>query len=440
MTSTSTRSVLAGAVLTLGALVGPGCDFNLDDPNRIGADDVFTTRTGLIGATIGLQELYNVQALDNVVVVPAITTRELAANTTFTNLLDLEEGGSAIENTNSNTTGLFGQLNRVLGFAESILEGVEQTPTVEPALASGINGLAGFYRAVAIGTMAQNFDRVPLATSDDEDAIYSSNDEAFEEAARQLAEAEAALTARPPNAAFAATLPAGFDLLNSVRAYRARYELYAGNDQAAIDAANRVTPGATSEFVYTESAENPLFNVIAESGSSYIGRDNLGLASVQAGDARIDFYTAPLPGLSTNGLEADAVTGFIDDGEAAPFPVYLPGELSLIRAEALVNLGRLAEAVVQVNAVRTKTAAQDPFGVGAGLPPYSGPVTAEALRAEVFYNRATELYLQGLRLVDSRRLGGPGPGSGPFQRNRNFYPYPFQERIANPNTPEDPPV
>ena len=105
-----------------------------------------------------------------------------------------------------------------------------------------------------------------------------------------------------------------------------------------------------------------------------------------------------------------------------------------------MNLGDTERAVAFIDAVRTKTADEDPFGVGAGLNDYDGDTDAESLRAEIFYQRGAELYLQGLRLIDSRRLGGPGPGNGPFERNRNFYPYPFQERNANPNTPTDPSI
>ena len=121
-------------------------------------------------------------------------------------------------------------------------------------------------------------------------------------------------------------------------------------------------------------------------------------------------------------------------------PAYLPGELDLIRAEASLNLGRTGDAVDFIDAVRTKTPDEDPFGVGAGLEAYDGAEDDGALRQEIFLQRSAELYLQGLRLVDSRRLGGQSVGSGPFERTRSFYPYPFQERNANPNTPGDPAI
>lgn len=47
----------------------------------------------------------------------------------------------------------------------------------------------------------------------------------------------------------------------------------------------------------------------------------------------------------------------------------------------------------------------------------------------------------GTGLADSRRLGpevSNRQDPGPFERNRNFYPYPDQESRNNPNTPESP--
>ena len=432
------RTLLAGA-LALSATAGSGCDFNLDDPNTVGEDTVFNTRDGLLVAAVGLQELYNVQALDNVVVTPGITTRELAANTTFANLLELEDGGATLNNTNANVGGLFGQLLRLLGYAEGIAEGAQTAERLSEAERAGLGALAGFYRAVAIGTLAQNFEQVPLQTDDDGEAVYSSNDEAFERAADLLEAAEAALGTDGASAAL--PTPAGFDLLNTVRAYRARYELYAGNDQAAIDAADRVADGATSVFAYSGEARSALFEDLVEGTPSFAPRDGLGVAGLDADDGRVDYHTDAIAALSNpNGLEIDSLVTPYLEGPSTPVPAFVPGELDLIRAEASLNLGRTGDAVGFIDAVRTKEAEDDPFGIGAGLDAYAGPTDDGALRQEIFRQRAAELYLQGLRLVDSRRLGGQGVGGGPFDRTRTFYPYPFQERNANPNTPADPAI
>ena len=84
----------------------------------------------------------------------------------------------------------------------------------------------------------------------------------------------------------------------------------------------------------------------------------------------------------------------------------------------------------------------DPFGLAADLPAYAGATTLQALLDEIYYNRATELFLQGLRLADARRLGQGAPdASNAFQRSRNVYPFPRQERLSNPDTtPPDPAI
>ena len=121
-------------------------------------------------------------------------------------------------------------------------------------------------------------------------------------------------------------------------------------------------------------------------------------------------------------------------------PVYLPGEMGLIRAEAYARKGDLANAVIELNKVRTKTAAQDAFGLGAGLPAYAGDNTAEAILLDIYKNRLVELAFQGFRLEDSRRFNRPGPGVTGAERNRNFFPYPRTERDNNSSTPADPGV
>ena len=110
----------------------------------------------------------------------------------------------------------------------------------------------------------------------------------------------------------------------------------------------------------------------------------------------------------------------------------------LIRAEAYARKGELDNAVTELNKVLTKTPAQDVFGLGAGLPAYSGPQTQEAVLLEILRNRYVELAFQGFRLSDNRRFGRPGPGEPGAERNRNFYPYPRTERENNANTPPDP--
>ena len=110
----------------------------------------------------------------------------------------------------------------------------------------------------------------------------------------------------------------------------------------------------------------------------------------------------------------------------------------LIQAEAYARKNDLTNAVAQLNRVRAKTAVQDAFGLGAGLPAYTGANTADAILLDIYKNRLIELAFQGFRLEDSRRFNRPGAGAVGSERNRNFFPYPRTERDNNSNTPADP--
>lgn len=123
--------------------------------------------------------------------------------------------------------------------------------------------------------------------------------------------------------------------------------------------------------------------------------------------------------------------------DASPIPFYLPGEINLIKAGALVRLDRLAEAIVEINVIRKKN--NDPLGVNANLGTDLSPSsTKDQILTEIYRNRCIELYLTGWKLEDSRRFGRPGPGTTGAERNRNFFSYPSVERSNNPNTPADP--
>ena len=448
MTTTTNRASAcrAGWLLALALIAAPlsGCDLTVSDPNATTEDDAFTTRSGLLAAAVGLQRQFNAVAYDNLVLTTGITSRELAADNTFANLLDLDAGGSGLQTSNANVTGYFREMYQVISTSDAIIEGAEATDTVEGDLRSGLVALARFYKAAAIGALAIGFTDVAVVTSTDPDAPaqYVSRQQALETAASLLAQAEQTLTATPPGTAFGRIVPSGFDLLNSVRAYRARFALFAGDLDQALAAANSVDLEATSVFVYTTDVTNPLFTAIDPSlgQPSFAVRDNLGLEDIEEGDGRIDYFTEPNDDVSVNGFPIETATGYIVGGLATPLPVYIPDEMNLIRAEVFARRGDTDDAIEAINSVRTDE--EDPFGVAANLGEYDGDTDTESLLDEIYYNRATELFLQGLRLEDARRLGqGEAEPSDPFQRSRNFYPFPQQERLSNPDTtPADPPI
>jgi hypothetical protein len=248
------------------------------------------------------------------------------------------------------------------------------------------------------------------------------------------------VNATAPSAAFTSSVSGtDFDLINTLYAYEARVNLMAGNYQKALDNANLVDLSKTSKYTYTSLSPNPLYTLFQVT-KSYVPRVNFGLPAglYEPGDQRLSFYLTS-PSSVVNGDSVTTMAGF-SSMQTTAIPVYLTDEIKLIKAECILRLdGSLTDALDLINEVRTQDSG-DPFGVNAGLPAYSGPVTKDDLLFEVYKQRCAELYLSGLKWEDTRRFGRPAPPSDDSERNRIFYPYPDQERINNPDTPGDPAI
>ncbi len=413
-----------------------GCDLNISNPNQASEDRVLSTSDGIIALAIGMQRDYASQNVDAYLRHPAITSRELAANTTFANLLELEDG-STVSGANSGVSAIWSRSYRIIGIANQLIENAPDTPLAE-GTRSGIIALAQLYKAMCLGFIAQAFESAPIDVQADGQAPFVSRQELFATAIRLLDDARQTIDTAPPSAQFNADiLGSGFDLVNTIHAYRARYNLFAGNYRAAIEAADAVDPLATSVYTYDARTQNPIYaQVFVE--DDYAPRDHFGTQGTDGDDGRLAFYLVPDERTSNpNGFPIEALGGFWNDA-ASPIPAYLPSEMILTRAEANAMLGDIENAIAEIDAIRTKTPEQDPHGIGASLPPYNGPQTLEDVLAEIFRQRRAELFLNGTGWEDSRRLEQPGPSADSFERNRNFYPYPDQEHLNNSNTPSDP--
>nr|WKN38479.1 RagB/SusD family nutrient uptake outer membrane protein [Tunicatimonas sp. TK19036] len=415
------------------------CSMDIPNPNQATDEEALSSQQGLIALSVGMRVNYSTDALSRIIITPGVTSRELGAYTTFVNYLNLEEGGNAIQNDNSWTSGLWSRLYRIVGLAESILE--NNTPEVVPdaGIRAGLNAHALFFKAAALGHIIQAFEQAPITTMEDGEAPFLDRTAVLEEVTRLLEEALQQLSANPPSDAFYQQIGTTLDLPNMIQAYLSRYYLQAGDYQAAVDAANAVDLSSVSEFPYESEQPNPIWSLTVNS-NDFRPLDNFGLEASQipAGDGRIDFFLVPADTFSAAlQLPVEDLKGYFSE-QTASLPVYLTGEVLLNKAEAQARLDQLPAAVTTLNQVRTKT--NDPFGVNADLTPYAGAVTQPAILEDIYINRALELFMTGLRLEDSRRFSRPGPEASSPSRTRNFYPYPDTERANNPNTPGDPAV
>lgn len=424
------------ALIAAAALV-PGCSLDVTNPNSANEQTALNTAPGLQALAVGMQTYWANSVVGLNIIDSGVTSRELTINLTYINQVQVEDGGSNLDGSVSDLGTLFGGNLNVMRIAEQI---IKQAPTVpmDAGTRSGILALAHLYDAMALGTLVQLFEQAPIETDVSQRAVFHTRAEVLAAALQHLATASKILTDTAPSSYFNTKIKGSkMDLANTIAAYRARYLLYTGQYQAAIDMANQVNPKVASYYSYDALNINPLYSSLVQT-RSYAPRDNEGTPVTEPGDARLAFFLIPDATLSNpKQYPIEKLAGF-GATNTASIPTYVPGEMALIRAEAYLRLGNLPSAVQEINFIRTKKAANDPLGLGANLPAYAGPVTSTDITTEIYRQRASELYMQGLRWDDQRRLGRPGPPASMVERNRNFYPYPNQEKLNNPNTPADP--
>ncbi|MBO2010768.1 RagB/SusD family nutrient uptake outer membrane protein [Hymenobacter negativus] len=426
------------------------CNKEYLNPSSASQQQVVTSSDGLITLCNGLQARYStgglLSVIYNSVAAGGLTTREL----NILNVGNIEEynvslGAGNVTNSNGVVRNLWTQANLVKANADLVLANANNATDL--GTRSGIVAYASVFRALSLGTLAQFFEQAPLTVQ--ENAPFVPRVQLLQNAVAQLETAATQLATNPVSADFNAKIVPGIDLANTIQALIARYSLQAGDYDKALAAAARVNLTSRSVFNFDDNTRNPIFEVAFGNRNVFEPSNvNLGLTGAlapEAGDQRIPFYIRTTPPPLPPAAQPNLGAGFYTANNA-PIPVYVPNEMLLIRAEAYARKGDLTNAVIELNRVRTSTAAASFAGTlptsppGAGLPPYSGPLTATDILTDILRNRNIELAFQGFRLDDSRRFGRPGPGATGSERNRNFFPYPRTERENNASTPTDPQI
>ena len=430
------KNIFKHSLLLMGTasvmLVSTGCKKNFTNPNAATSDQVFSSATGLTGVAVSLQRNYalgRAGSLYNIIAANGFTTGELILlNAGNTAEYQLSVGGGSVDGTNSILANIWANANKIEYDANNVIDGASKLN--DKNYASGLIGYASLYKALALGSLAMYWEKVPAAVG--ANATFVDRKEGFNRAIATIDAALAAISANAISAAFTANVPAGNDIVNSLQALKARYALFTGNNALALTAANAVDLTKKSTMNYDAVSLNPIFETATSTNNVFQPVDStfglpVGLAPA-ATDKRIAFYTSINPTIAPR----FRIAGF-GAASATAFPVYLPGEITLIKAEVYARNNDLTNALAELNKVVTKTAASDPFGVGAALPALTGTFTQAQLLDQIYSNRCTELFMSGLKLEDMRRFG-----RATTERKRNLFPYPFRERDNNKNTPADP--
>lgn len=421
------------------------CEKDFVDVNQANEDQVLNSKSGLIALSLGLTQNYATSTYAPIVEIPALSTRELGNLLTFLTPSELVAGGTNLPDDNAGVTRLWKRLNKDKKVAEDIISHVDGV-TMEPGTASGLKAYAKFFKAMTLGYLIQNFEKAPIDSQADGQASFNDKNAVLTACISLLESASSDIATTPISDEFAATL-SGLDLSNMINAYLARYNLFAGNYTAAITAANNVDLASMSVWKYEGANENPIWKFAVDSDPDTKPQDNFGLTGAyipEVGDGRIAFYLATSDDVEgAYGLHG--VENYVGFGATSTtdIPVYLPGEMLLIKAEAYAMQDDFVNAVININLVREKT--DDAFGVNAGLGAWTGDDTNKSdILDEIFKNRSIELFMSGMRLEDSRRIHASFTPSNDVdyisERNRNYYPYPYEEKANNANCPNDPSI
>lgn len=428
--------ILRGALVVAAASAVAGCDLDLTNPNTPPEEVVLNTPDGIIALATGMQAQFAGTGVGsgmvlNAVRAPALVTDEWGTTTRALAADQSLQSGQGVDGSFGVVTGPFTTGFRVIRSAEDLLE---NAPRVElgPGTTAGILALAKTFKAMTLGILIQQYTQVPVSARIGDNALQPRA--VVLDTVIALLESARADLASVPTASLAdfrsRVQGSSYDLGQVIDAMLARYHLIRGDYQEAIDAAARVPRNRLNSFIYPDPNRNPIWGYAHS--LLYVAGLNEFVTEAEAGDRRPEYWLRTdqnpftVRGTALRNLRRpDAATGRND-----PYPIFLPDEMRLIQAEAYARLGNFERALELVNQVRTQQSSTLDEPV-AGLPPLSAEEmdTLEEALARIAYERRYELYMQGLRWEDIRRIGPELAGETP---SIDFLPLPQGECLYNP--------
>lgn len=414
-----------------------GCDLNQLNPNAPTDEAVLTTADGIKAVAVGMQAQYGETINETVEASNMITRQYATMPSSVLGLRELETGGADVQGFNGTVNNLWSEHYRVVKSAEDLINNVDKV-TLDAGTRSGIVALAKLLKAMALGELIEAYVSIPVAVTIFQTPPFADRANVLNTVITLLEEARNGIATTAPSTDFNSNiLGIGFNLPNTINAMLARYALIAGDYQKALTAANAVDLNVTSKLFYnSSSSRNPIFLLTVQI-VYYKPVDTFRL-SAEAGDGRVAFWVSDVNETSFLAKPVDNFVQYRQD--SSPYFVYLPGEITLIKAEAYARLNDLPNALIELNKVRTKTT--DAAGLGAKLAAKTAAdlPTQPAMLDEIYKQRGYELFVTGLRWGDTRRFGKAGAetDAATRSRTRNWLPYPDNERLSNPNTPPDP--
>jgi hypothetical protein len=417
-------TAVLGAALALGS-----CDLDVTNPNSPTEEAVITDVNGIVALAVGMQGQF-AQAVEDYVVTGALATDEWGTRTRALLAWISLYTGENFENTYGVVSAPYTQTYAITKSANTLLA-ASGNVGLSAGFQTGINSVARLFKAMALGMASMQYQQLPaniavggaplLPRADVRDTVLALLEQARTDMAA-VSEADLATF-------YTRVMGTGINLRATIDAMLARYYLLDAQYQKAIDAAARVPANVLSTIAYPAPTVNPIWDLAVN--IQYLGGTYNFVQAAEANDKRPAYWlvttTAPIGGNPGDSLSY-TFRKYATQNE--PFPLWLPDEMKLIQAEAHARLGNLAQARTLINQVRTQTtsAIDEPV---AGLPALTDAQLPDlnTILRQIAYERRYELYGQGLRWDDTRRLPAIGPGTVTFQ----FLPLPATECRDNPN-------
>lgn len=425
------RIRIGAAALAL-VLFATGCELDLENPNAPTEEEVLTDVDGIISLAVGMQDQY-ASSIDTYVRAPALVTDEwgLKPAALFCDELLLTGEDPGQLDTCGNVSGPYYVTYRIIRSANLLIENAPGVDRLAESSRTAIVALAELFKAMALGGAILNFEEIAV-DADPEGAGVQPRETALDSILSLLGSARDRMEAVDDadlGTFRARVLASGIRLRSTIDAMLARYSLMAGRYQAAIDAADRVDPTALSAFEFSGTDANPIWDYSLN--ANYTAALWSFVDDAEAGDGRPAFWVVTDPEQVEEGQPDSLIAPFArytarDDA----YPVYLPDEMKLIKAEAHTRLNEFAEARDLINEVRTQAEStiEEPI---ANLPALAEAEldTEDELLRQIAYERRYELYMQGLRWEDMRRLDAYIDAAPTVE----YLPFPDSECQQNPN-------
>jgi hypothetical protein len=421
------RLRMTAAVIAALSVVATACDLDLSNPNAPTEEAVVTNLDGLLAVAVGMQGQY-AQAIDDYLVTNSLMTDEWGTQTraliSYQSLLT----GLNFDPSYLVVSAPWSASYSVIKSANTVLTGADQVG-LGPGLRAGTVSLAKLFKAMAFGMLIQQYDKVPVVVTSggsvpQSRAVVMDTILTLLESARS----DIANVTDADLAGFRSRVAGtGLDLRNTIDAMLARYYLMESRYDDAITAANRVNLNTLSVLSYPTPTRNPIENLAFQ--LVYVAGLQSFSTQAEVGDRRPNYWLNTT--VAGPAGVPDSVLLFLRKYSTPQesFPLYLPDEMKLIKAEAYARTDRLPEALILINEVRTQTSSTVDEPV-AGLPSVLLATQAEIL-GEIAKQRRYELYEQGLRWEDTRRFGTALTTTPTLP----FLPIPSQECATNPAHP-----